>query len=37
MKSMMKAGLLMNFISALILLFVIGFIVPVVLGVPLMR
>jgi sodium-dependent dicarboxylate transporter 2/3/5 len=37
MKSMMKAGLLMNFISALILLFIIGFIVPVVLGVPLMR
>jgi sodium-dependent dicarboxylate transporter 2/3/5 len=37
MKDMMKAGLLMNFISALILLFIIGYIVPVVLGVPLMR
>jgi len=37
MKSMMKAGLLMNFISALILVFIIGFIVPVVLGVSLIR
>jgi di/tricarboxylate transporter len=37
MKDMMKAGLLMNFISALILLFIIGYIVPVVIRVPLMR
>jgi len=37
MKSMMKAGLLMNIISALFLLFIIGFIVPVVLGVSLMH
>ncbi len=35
MKDMVRAGLMMNIISAVILVLIIGFFIPVVLGIPL--
>ena len=36
MRDMNKAGLIMNFVSAVILLLVVGFLVPLVLGIPIL-
>jgi len=34
MKDMVRAGLTMNIISAVILVLIIGFLIPVILGIP---